>query len=234
LIGYDFDHLGTCEQGLKIVTFNHTLPTTTFSGVSYLFPPLHLWHLFHFKAFLWTRFNHCTFTSNKNFILWQLLLTYLTTCVVGLVTITYIPTFPTWPRGPLHKILSLVTIFPKQSVFTNFLTSFIYFYNFIIYVWLLVMNYLATYDQGLAIATFNPTLPISTFSEVPDLPPLHLWHLFPLKVCLPIHFSCCPCTFPCKKNFIFVATAAYLLGNLWQLVTFSSFLLSFSFWESFF
>ena len=36
------------------------------------------------------------------------------------------------------------------------------------------MNYLATYDQGLAIATFNPTLPISTFSEVPDLPPLHL------------------------------------------------------------
>ena len=42
---------------------------------------------------------------------WQPLLTYLETCVVELVSITYIPT---WPRDPLHKILPLVTLSPKK------------------------------------------------------------------------------------------------------------------------
>jgi len=72
----------------------------------------------------------------------------------------------------------------------------------------------STYDQGLATGTFNQMLPTSIFRGVPDLPPLHLWHLFLFKVFLQTSFSLYRCKFTSNKNFIPVATAAQLLGNL--------------------
>jgi len=63
--------------------------------------------------------------------------------------------FPTWPRALLHKILSLLTIFPKMCF--QKLPHLIHLLGSItpkitqIYIWLSLINYLGTYNQGLTI-----------------------------------------------------------------------------------